>query len=251
MELSVCIEMIGREVPFAERVALAARAGYRAVEFWGWQNKDLEAIAAAVDKQAVAIAAFSGSSGKLLDPALRDELIAEVKASIETAKRLNCTTLLVTTGNERPGVSRQEQHDSIAAGLKAVAPMAEKAGITLVLEPLNVLVNHKGYYLSTSAEGFEIIRKVDSPAIRLLFDIYHQQITEGNVTSNMLDNLDLIGHLHLADVPGRHEPGTGELNYANILKAVRDAGYRKYAGLEFLPTGSSLSALQEVRQLIS
>ncbi|HHW11143.1 MAG TPA: TIM barrel protein [Firmicutes bacterium] len=242
--------MIGREVPFLERIDLAAKAGYQAIEFWQWRNKDLNALADKVAGLQMAVAAMVGSSGKLVDASLHQELVDDIGAAIEVAERFSCRTLIVTTGNEIPGTARAVQHENIVAGLRQAAPLAGKAGVTLVLEPLNVLVNHNGYYLYSSAEGFEIIREVASPAVRLLFDIYHQQVSEGNVTANMLANLDLIGHLHIADVPGRHEPGSGELNYRNILRTVKSAGYDKYAGLEFLPTGDSLQVLRAVRELI-
>jgi hydroxypyruvate isomerase len=249
VKLSVCIEMIGKEVPFLERIALAAEAGYNAIEFWSWANKDIDAIAAAAMASNVTVAGMVATSGKLVDPSLRDRLVEEVKSTIEVAKRLSCTTLIVTTGNELPDMPRAQQHDSVVAGLKKVAPLAEQAGMVLVLEPLNLLVDHQGYYLSTSPEGFDIIRQVDSPAVRLLFDVYHQQVTEGNVTANMLANLDLIGHVHVADVPGRHEPGTGELNYGNICRMLSDAGYDGYVGLEFKPTRPSQEVLRSVYEL--
>ena len=128
-------------------------------------------------------------------------------------------------------------------GLKAIVPLAEEAGVTLVLEPLNSLVDHAGYFLDRSALGFELVRAVDSPRIKVLFDIYHMQVMEGNVIQTLTGNLDLIGHVHVADVPGRHEPGTGELNYANIIEALRQAGYDKYVGFEFDPKAPSDEAV--------
>ena len=127
--------------------------------------------------------------------------------------------MLVTTGNEIEGVRRGNQHQSIVDGLKLAAEILEGAGITFSLEPLNILVNHKGYYLYTSEEGFQIVDQVGSPNVGLLFDIYHQQITEGNLIANITASIDKITHFHVADVPGRHEPGTGEINYRNVLRA--------------------------------
>jgi hydroxypyruvate isomerase len=249
MQLSVCIEMIGREVPFEERIALAAQAGYPAVEFWSWANKDIAAIKRLCAEHGVKVAGFVGIN-KLVNPGDHADMLANLRAAIDVARQLECPTLIATTGNERSDASREEQRDAVVAGLKAAAPLAEDAGITLVLEPLNILVDHKGYYLATSTEGFDIIRAVGSPHVRLLFDIYHQQITEGNVTANLTKNVELIGHIHVADVPGRHEPGTGELNYRNIFRALAQAGYKRYIGLEFAPTGPSLPILQQVRELL-
>ena len=104
--------------------------------------------------------------------------------------------------------------------------------MTIVLEPLNILVDHMGYYLVTSKEGFDVIREVNSPNVKLLFDVYHQQTSEGNLISNIRNNIDLIGHIHLGDVPGRKEPGTGEINYRNVFKAICESGYTGYCALE-------------------
>jgi hydroxypyruvate isomerase len=117
------------------------------------------------------------------------------------------------------------------------------------VEPLNIAVNHKGYYLYSSAEGFDIIRAVGSPNVKLLYDIYHQQVTEGNLIQTITENIELIGHFHVADVPGRHEPGTGEINYANVLKAIDETGYNGYVGLEYAPKASALESLRKVKAL--
>ena len=118
-------------------------------------------------------------------------------------------------------------------------------GVTLVLEPLNVLHDHRGYYLWSSYEGFGIIEEVGSPAVKLLYDVYHQQISEGNLISNIKNNAHLIGHVHIADVPGRHQPGTGEINYKNVFAALDSAGYEGYTGMEFSPVGTSADAVKQ------
>jgi hydroxypyruvate isomerase len=141
-----------------------------------------------------------------------------IKDSIEVAQKLECSTLLVTTGNEIVGVPRKTQHENIVESLREAAELAENADITLVSEPLNILVDHKGYYLHSSGEGFDILREVDSPNVKLLYDIYHQEITEGNLIDPITKIIDLIGHFHVGDVPGRHEPGTGEINYASVFR---------------------------------
>ena len=123
--------------------------------------------------------------------------------------------------------------------------------MTLVIEPLNVLVNHKGHYLSTSTEGFQILGEVGSPNIQLLFDIYHQQITEGNLIQNITRNIEKIGHFHVADVPGRHEPGTGEINYSNVFGAIVKAGYTGFVGLEMWPTIDQATAIRQTLALFN
>ncbi|MBC7287488.1 MAG: TIM barrel protein [Armatimonadetes bacterium] len=250
LKFSVCIEMIFSDLPIEARPKAVANAGYRAIEFWGWRNKDLTALLTACEEAGVEIASFvCEAPGPLVDPANRAAWVDGAKESIDKAAELGVRTLIVTTGNEIPGLSRWAQHDAIVSGLRAVASHAENSGVTLVLEPLNILVDHKGYYLSSSREGFDILRAVESPAVKLLYDIYHQQITEGFLIQTIRDNIDLIGHFHVADVPGRHEPGTGEINYANVFRAIEEAGYEGWVGLEFRPTGDSAEALRRVAEI--
>jgi len=127
----------------------------------------------------------------------------------------------------------------VLVGLKAIAPLAEKAGITIVLEPLNTLVDHPGYFLDSVDLGAQLVREVANPKIRLLFDIYHVQVMQGNLIERLREHLDVIGHVHVADVPGRHEPGTGEINYRNVFKSLKEAGYDKTVGFEYVPTLAS------------
>ncbi|MGQ9733204.1 MAG: hydroxypyruvate isomerase family protein [Candidatus Zipacnadales bacterium] len=250
LKLSACIEMIFNDVPqFTDRIAKVAECGLPAFEFWGWHNKDLPAVRACANQYGLTIAAMCcDSTGALVDPHNTEAWAAGARESIGKAKEFGVPTLIVTTGNEL-ALPRAEQHAAIVAGLKEVAPEAEMQGLTLVLEPLNLLVDHAGYYLSTSAEGFEIVREVNSPRVKLLYDIYHQQITEGHLISTITKNIDLIGHFHVADNPGRHEPGTGEINYVNVLKAIAETDYDGYIGLEYRPTGDPAETLAQVKAI--
>ncbi len=251
IKLSACIEMIFSNVPeFTQRIQGAADCGLPGFEFWGWGNKDMDAIAKTAANAGIAIAGFCcDSEGALVDPANTATWVEASKKSILKAKEMGVPTLIVTTGQEMEGVSRDDQHAAIVAGLKGIAPFAEEQEITLVLEPLNIAVDHAGYYLSTSDEGFEILREVDSPRVKLLYDIYHQQITEGNLIQTITENIDSIGHFHVADVPGRHEPGTGEINYANVFAAIAATDYAGFVGLEFAPTDSHADALEGTKKL--
>jgi len=251
LRLSVCIEMIFRELPFLDRIDAVAEAGYHAFEFWSWKTKDLDGILERKRKYGLDIATFSVEhEGRLVDYSTINKFINGLKESIKTAQKLECSTLLVTTGNELPGVPRSKQHGSIVKCLKEAARIAEKAGIVLALEPLNTLIDHKGYYLYSSQEGFEILNEVNSPNVKLLYDIYHQQIMEGNLINTITKHIGQIAHFHVADVPGRHEPGTGEINYINIFRSIEKTGYNGYVGLEFKPLMSSKEALKRVMNLI-
>ena len=182
LRLSGCIEMLyQREYPtFVDRIPAAARAGLPAIEFWSWRTKDIDAVAAAAGASQVAVAGFTVEPrGTLTDPTTHAEFLGGVRDSCALAGRLGAGVVIVLAGNERSGIPRAQQHGHVVDALRQAAPVAEAAGVTLCLEPLNTRVNHAGYYLTSSAEGFEIVRAVGSPHVRLLYDVYHQQISEG------------------------------------------------------------------------
>ena len=157
---------------------------------------------------------------------------------------------MVTVGPERDDLPPGAEHRAGVNALRDAAPAAEAAGIDLVVEPLNNPVDHPGYYLDSSYEAYEIVDAVDSPAVSVLFDVYHQQITEGNVIQNLTEHVEFVGYVHVADVPGRHEPGTGELNYARVFEALDDAGYDGYVGLEYSPSTDAAEAVERVLELV-
>ena len=229
---------------YAEKIRAAAALGWRSIEPLCWLGQDLEAARAAIDETGCTISAILIQSADEADANLfrnehgivhEDAQAAFVRGIAETlvaAKALDCKTIVVTSGNEREDVPRDVQHANIVAALRAALPVIEGSGVQLVLEPLNVLVNHRGYYLTTSAEGAQIINEVNHPQVRLLYDVYHQQITEGNLIENIRRYTNEIGHFHTGDVPGRREPGTGEINYKNIFKAIAETGYEGYVVFE-------------------
>jgi hydroxypyruvate isomerase len=252
MKSSVCIEMIFTEYPFLERIQKAAQAGFDAIEFWNWDNKDLPAVKAAVEEAGIGIASFQANlGGTLIHPEQRAGFVSSIAQSLEKARELGSPGLFLLTDElaedrsvrfQYPELTAEEKYESVLEGLKSIAALAEEAGITLTLEPLNSEVDHVGYFLDHTSAGFELVRAVNSPRIKVLYDIYHMQIMEGNVIQTLTNNLDVIGHVHVADVPGRHEPGTGELNFANIFRALRQAGYDGYVGFELDPTVPSEEA---------
>ncbi len=258
MRFAICLEMIFPELDFCERAERVRRAGFTAVEFWGWGGKDLDALRKLVG-EGLAVATFSGQrKGSLVDPEEWAIYREEVQASLPVACHLGCDRLMILTDElltdgsarpSRPDLTPAQKRRNVVQGLVALAPLAEQAGITLLLEPLNTLVDHPGYFLDSAREGFAIVEEVGSPNIRLLYDVYHMQIMEGNIIESLRRHVPLVGHLHVADVPGRHEPGTGELHYPNVLRALADAGYAGTVGFEFAPQGDSERALERVADL--
>ena len=250
VKLSVCIDMILTEIPFLQRMEAVKRLGYPAFEFWEWKNKDVDAILRKKNELGLEIATMMGTGWKHTNSEdARKTFVSDIQASVASAKRLGVKTLIVTTGMEDKKLSRTEQHTNYVAALKAAAGFAEQAQVTLVLEPLNTKVDHPGYYLQTAKEGFEILDEVGSPSVKMLFDIYHHQIMEGNVIADITKNISKIAHFHVADVPGRHEPGSGEINYANVFRSIAGSGYQGFVGLEYKPSRAADDTLRDVLKI--
>ncbi len=243
---SVCIDAVFGEQSPSDAIQQVRDTGIGAFEFWGWWDKDLDEIESARDRHGMQISACCTRFISLVDPATRADYLRGVEESIAAANRLNCATLISQVGDFRPGISRDEQHACLVQGLREAAPLLEAAGITLVIEPLNELVDHAGYYLIRSDEAFRIIDEVGSPAIKVVFDIYHQQISEGQLIHNITNHIGKIGHFHAAGNPGRHELTRGELHYPSIFAAIEAAGYDGYVGLEYWPLDDPQVGLKEV-----
>ena len=243
---SVCIDAVLAGLPVREALQIVAEAGIEAFEFWAWWEKDLDSFLAARDEFGMRIAACCTKFISLVDPATRPTYLAGLEESIAAAKRLDCPTLISQVGNSRPGVPRAEQHAVLVEGLKEAAAMLEGSGVTLGIEPLNELVDHAGYYLIRSDEAFQIVDEVASPAVKVVFDIYHQQISEGHLIRNLTANIAKIAHFHAAGNPGRHELTIGEIHYPSVFEAIQETDYTGYVGLEYWPVGQPGTGLREV-----
>ncbi len=249
MKYSACIEMLFTEYPFVERIYRAKKAGFDAVEFWEWQAKDLKAIKKALRETALRVGIFQGNTeGRMTNPQDKDLYIAGVMKSLEAAKMLGSKFLFLmsdilkadrTVEELASPLSAEQKREATMTVLRALRPLAERERITFVIEPLNTYVDHRGYSLNHTQPAFEMVREIGSPHIKVVYDIYHMQIMEGNIIQTIKDNMGEIGYVHIADVPGRNQPGTGELNYPNIFKALRELKYKGIVGFEFTPKGES------------
>ncbi|MFK7693970.1 TIM barrel protein [Paenibacillus sp. HJGM_3] len=206
--------------------------GFHGLEYYAWWNLDLVEVAKAQERLGVGIIATCTNEFNLVDGTKREAYIAGLAETIEACRRLGTRSIISQTGKALEGVSREPQIEAMVETLKRCASLCERANVVLELEPLNGLVDHPGHFLQASDEAVRIIDAVDSPNVKLVFDVYHQQITEGNVTRNATRYRDRINHYHIADNPGRKEPGTGELNYVHILNAINQAGFDGFVGLE-------------------
>jgi hydroxypyruvate isomerase len=185
----------------------------------------------------------------LVAPEDREGFLKELRLCIEAAKSVNCNRLEVLTGNSLPGVPRETQMDNCVATLKAALPLLEANGMTAIVELLNSNVDHPGYFLNTVEDGVKMVQRAGSPHVKLLFDIYHVQVMQGNLIQRIRDSFQEVGQYHFADVPGRHEPGTGEVNFRNVFRAIYDLKYNGFITAEYHPTDFTFRDLELVRDL--
>ena len=249
MVYSVCVSALFNRLPIHEGIVRAKEAGFSACEFWGWWDMDAQKVQHALKEHDMKLAAMCTRFVPLNDPARRQEYLDGLAETLEMASYLGCQTIISQVGQDQPHLSREEQTQSIIEGLKACVPLLEKAGVTLVIEPLNTRYDHPGYFLARSDEAFAIVREVNSLHVKVLFDLYHQQITEGNLIPNIRENAAWIGHIHVAGHPGRHEPfGRNEIHYPSVLAALKEAGYQGAVGLEYFPLMDAVESLQKLQK---
>lgn len=250
--LSVMLWTVHKELPFEQRLEKVAQAGYKAVElvneYKSWTKEEFARARRKKQELGITFDATNGIAHSLCDPAQRDSLLEEIRAKMPVLEELECSKLIVLSGNRVAEMRPAEMHASCVEGMKRAAAIAEEKSIELLLENIDPLENPK-YFLTSVAEGFEIVREVGHPRVKFLYDFFHEQIAEGNLISKLEKNIDLVGLVHVADVPGRHEPGTGEINYANIFRKLGQLGYKRYVAMEFIAQGETVAALRAAREM--
>ena len=254
MKLGLCVEMALTKLPFEKRIEQAAKLGFKFAEMWfvdmtyKGSPEDLAGIAKKnkVTITNTVIGAPDGSvGGGLTNPKNLKPWLERTKLTLDFNQRANIPATIVCTGNTVAGMSEAKMYRSVVEGLKATAELAEKAGITLLLEPLNTRYDHAGYWLADSDKGGAICREVGSRNLKMLFDCYHMQIMEGDLVNHIQKNIDVIGHFHSAGVPGRHELFLGETNYPFLLKQIEGMGYQGVFAMEYSPSMDDVKSLKQ------
>jgi hydroxypyruvate isomerase len=250
--LTVMLWTVYRDLPFAQRLEKVAEAGYHAVElvdeFKNWKSQDFADARRKKRELSIEIDGTCGVWLPLADAAKRDAFLKALRDFIPTMHELECTRLIMQTGNNIPGLSPEQMHVNCIETLKRGGDIAAENKIDLLIENIDPEENPK-YFLTHSAEGFDIVRAVGNPHVKFLYDFFHEQISAGNLIAKLEKNLDLIDLVHIADVPGRHHPGTGEINYSNIFRKLAELGYSRYVAMEFHPLGDPVKELREAREL--
>ena len=256
-DVSVMLWTVYQDLPFEQRLEKVAAAGYKNVELVGeyehWSDADFDRANAKRKQLGITFDCTAGLKHGLCNPADRDALMAEWRRAIPVMERLDCPTMIFLSGNVVPGMSVEAQQQSCVDGLKAAVALVEGKKINgkplrLLLENIDPEENPR-YFLTSVARGFEIVKSVNHPQVQFLYDFFHEQIAEGNLLEKLEKNIQHVGLVHVADVPGRHEPGTGEINYENIFRKLAQLNYREIVAMEFRPTGDPVAQLRKAREM--
>ena len=243
MRFSANVSILFKEVPFLERFGRAAASGFSAVEFWWPSDEDPVEVERAVNSSGVEVALFNfdagdmpaGDRGLAGDPERERQFRENVPVALDLARSLGCRRMNVLIGHESKGLERDEQLALARENVRFAAEVAGAADVTVMVEAVNTFENGP-YLLYTTEQAVEFVQSVGRENVKIQHDLYHMQRMEGNLVANLREHIGTIGHVQIADSPGRGEPGTGEIHYPYVLAALEDLGYTGYVGLEYNPT---------------
>jgi len=258
LKKDILIETIYEELPFEKRFAAAKADGFDYVEMWDWSNKNLPEVKRLLGEHDLKLAAMSGDGPfSMCDPKDRTGYLEFIDKSLEAAGIVDCHTLVIHSDAlmDSPQFAKPLSGDyslitkycAMYDILSRIAPKAEAAGVTFVLEPLNIVKDHCGYFLTSTKDAADLAEAVGSPNLKILYDAYHMYLNEGKICETAEKYLPYIGQIHIADAPGRHEPGTGVINYGNFMKHLDRLGYRYSVGFELYPETDSATAVKAIK----
>ena len=261
MKKSANLEVLYYELPWAERFAAAAKDGFKCIEFWGWEDKDLAEVKRLCKENNLELTAMGGDGPfSMCDPKFKQQYLNYIKRAIEAAKEVGCPILIIHSD----ALQAAPQYAVPLSGdytynqkllnmfdiLSTIAPWAEEANITFVLEALNIVTDHCGNFLTNTQTSAELMAATGSANMKILYDAYHMYLDEGKICEMTEKYLDNIGYIHIADAPGRHEPGTGVINYENFFKHLEKIGYKGTAGMELYPVDGTAKAVEAIKKAV-
>ncbi len=247
---SANLSILFTEVPFIERFALAAKHGFGAVECWFPYEHSKDELASTLKNNNLKLIGLNtapgdtakGDWGLAVNPKQRDAFLASVDQAIDYASALNCGSIHVMAGMMPLGTSEADCEAQYIEQIGIAADRAKRAGKTVLVEPLNP-IDRPGYFLSRQSQAARIVDALGRDNVKIMFDVYHVQMTEGNIVATLRKNIAKIGHIQIADVPGRNEPGTGEINFPFVMSAIVESGYAGWIGCEYKPKTDSAAGL--------
>jgi hydroxypyruvate isomerase len=250
VQISIMMWTLNKFGTFEQNLERVAQAGYHHVELVGefkkWSEDDYRRILARMEALKISVDTTSGVSPGFADPSGGDAFLSALKDLIPAAKRLGCKQIILLSGKRIDGAPAGSQHAASIEALKRAADVLSGTGLVVVIEPIDRIENPP-IYLDGVTEAFEIVNAVGSPNVKVLYDVYHEQRQFGNLIEKFEAHIDQVGLIHIADVPGRHEPGTGEINYLNIYRKLKELGYNRTMAMEFYPTGDIVETLRRAR----
>lgn len=256
-KLSVMLWTVFTNLPFEQRLEKIAEAGYKNVELVGeydnWTEADFRRANAKRKGLGINFDCTAGLKHGVSVPEHRLPLLDELRRALAIMERIDCPDMILLSGNRVTGIRRETQHQCCIDTLKAAADLVQGKSINgkpvgLLLETIDPEENPQ-YFLTEIAEALEVVQAVGHPQVRLLYDFYHEQIAAGNLIEKLVKSLPHLGLVHIADVPGRHEPGTGEINYPNIFRKLTELNFTGVAAMEFHPSGDSVTQLRAARDM--
>jgi hydroxypyruvate isomerase len=255
-DISIMLWTVFRDLPFEQRLEKVAEAGYRNVELVGeyskWTDSEFERANSKRKGLGIKFDCTAGLKFGVGNPEHREPLLAELRRTLPIMERIECPAMIMMSGNTVPGMPRNVQHQSCVDGLQAAAKVIEGKSIAgkpvrLLLETIDPEENPQ-YFLTHVSEALQVVQEVAHPQVELLYDFYHEQISEGNLIETLQNSIWKLALVHVADVPGRHEPGTGEINYENIFRKLGELNYTGMVAMEFLPSSEPLQKLRAARE---
>lgn len=259
MKKCACIDTLFTEIDFYDRFQAAKKSGFEMVEFWSYTDRDLNKIKKSVQDANIVISGFNGDADySLVDPTHKKKYLQYLKRSLETAKYLGALSVTVHSNalgdcgivvNHYDELSHTTKLCSMYDVLLEATKMAEQYDIRLNLEALNITTDHVGNFLVHTDMAVDMVRLINSDYLKILYDVYHMQLNEGKLCDTITKSIDYIGHVHIADAPGRNEPGTGEINYKNIFKCFENLGYKYGIGFELFPKTNTEIAVKAIMEL--
>ena len=250
-KFSVMSWTLEKQRPFEQCIEMVAQAGYQGVElvneYVEWNMGDIRRILAKMRSLGLQFDAMSGGPVTLADPHSTQALLDQLEKHVKLAEQLHCRQIILTSGSRVPGLSPEAERKAMLENLSRVAELASRKDVQVVIEPIDVLEAPKAS-LNSVTDAFEIVRSIGSQNLMVLYDFYHEQRGAGNLLEKLEKNIDWVGLVHVADVPGRHQPGTGEINYDNIYRKLEELRYEKFVAMEFYPVGEPVQVLKAARQ---
>ncbi len=258
MKPVICFEMLFPDLDPVEKIGRIADQGFEFVEFWGWRDKDIPTLAAACGREGVRIANFSGHRrGSLVARHTHELFLEDLQAAVATARILNCGTLMLLSNeltdsgavaDSYAGIPSEQKYENAREGLRKALGLLPR-DIRLVLEPLNTRIDHPGYWLSDMETAARLVQDIGDSRLKVLCDLYHMGVMGVDLKDTLKRYIEHIGYIHVADVPGRHEPGTGKVDWRGVLGRLQAGEYDGFVGFEYSPQGDSAESLRRIRAL--